>query len=227
VSEPIRTLIFDWDGTLHDTRRLYGNAFRTAYQYLVGKGLAPAREYTDEEVSIYLGMNAPDMWNAFMPELPEETREYCSSLIGQDMVTAVRHGNTTLYPGTTTILERLKNKGYHMVFLSNCKYAYMTAHKSYFRLNRWFDGFYCCEDFAFAPKEDIFLSIQEAFPGNYAVIGDRASDLKIAEVHHLPFIGCTYGFGAPGELAGADLLARDVRAIPKLLDALQEKISDS
>ena len=68
------TLIFDWDGTLHNTLHLYGKAFRRAYEELVRFSCAPPRIYSDREVSIYLGMNAEDMWNAFMPELPQAVR---------------------------------------------------------------------------------------------------------------------------------------------------------
>ena len=80
------TLIFDWDGTLHNTLHLYGKAFRIAYRELVESGYAPPKYYSDEEMSQYLGMNAPDMWNAFMPELPQEVKKAASDQVGREMV---------------------------------------------------------------------------------------------------------------------------------------------
>lgn len=80
------TLVFDWDGTLHNTLRLYGRAFRATYRELVRSGYAPVRDYSDWEVSTYLGMNAADMWNAFMPQLPQPIKQAASDRIGREMV---------------------------------------------------------------------------------------------------------------------------------------------
>lgn len=211
------TLIFDWDGTLHDTAHLYGCAFRSAYAWLVSEGYAQPRAYSDAEVSVYLGMTARDMWDTFMPRLPREVKEQASAIIGREMISAIRAGRATLYPGTEEMLEKLKRQGYRMVILSNCKHAYMEAHREMFRLDRWFAGFYCSGDFDFAPKEEIFPRIQQRFPGSFAVIGDRDTDFRAAATHHLPFVACAYGFGRPEEWEGADRIARDVSQLPALI----------
>ena len=216
----LNTLIFDWDGTLHNTEALYGRAFRKAYAWLAAEGYAPKRSYTDREVSIYLGMSAPEMWNTFMPELPQPVKDTCSSLIGQAMVEEIDAGKALLYPGAPDTLTALKEAGYRLVFLSNCKHAYMEAHRRAFGLDRWFDGFYCCQDYDFRPKVEIFPAIRDAFPAEFCVIGDRASDLETARVHGLASIGCAYGFGSPEELAGADRIARRVTELPGLIQSL-------
>lgn len=216
----IRTLIFDWDGTLHNTAHLYGRAFRSAYRWLVSEGYAPEREYSDEEVSVYLGMNARDMWNRFMPRLPRNVKEQASAMIGRRMVSAVQAGEAELYPGTEEILEQLKGQGFQMVILSNCKREYLEAHRAVFRLDRWFHGFYCSGDFAFAPKKEIFPIIRRRYPERFAVIGDRASDFKVAAVHNLFSIGCAYGFGRPEEWEDADQIAWSVSEIPERIKKL-------
>lgn len=213
----VRTLIFDWDGTLHNTKHLYGCAFRTAYRWLVSEGYAAPRDYSDDDVSVYLGMSAPVMWDTFMPDLPRTVKEHCSSMIGEQMVASVLSGDAVLYPGVPEVLDTLCSHGFHLVFLSNCKHAYMEAHRQVFRLDQWFEGFYCSGDFAFLPKEQIFPVIRQAFPGGYAVIGDRASDLEIARVHGLPSVGCAYGFGTPEEMKLAAQVAQDVRELPRIL----------
>lgn len=215
------TIIFDWDGTLHDTAHLYGCAFRTAYTWLEQGGYVPDRIYSDEDVSVFLGMNAMDMWDAFMqrettgrenasvkaaarrlrakgmtiPLLPEAVKNRASAMIGEEMVRAVRAGHARLYPGVPGMLDLLRRQGYHLVFLSNCKRAYMQAHREQFQLDRWFSGFYCCEDYGFATKEQIFPDIRARFPDVFLVVGDRASDMQVAQVHHLRAVGCAYGYG--------------------------------
>ena len=219
----IRTLIFDWDGTLHDTGRLYGRAFRKAYRWLVEQGHAPEREYRDAEVTCYLGMNARDMWDCFMPHLPRDVKNQASSIIGGEMIAEIDAGRAVLYPGAVQALNQLKAQGYEMVILSNCKRAYLQAHRKAFRLEQWFTGFYCCEDFDFAPKEEIFTALRPNHPADYAVIGDRASDLQVALTHHLCFVGCAYGFGGAGELAAATRIARSPAEIPGYIAALQRR----
>ena len=216
----IRTLIFDWDGTLHDTGRLYGCAFRKAYGWLVSGGWAPERDYRDEEVTCYLGMNAPDMWNRFMPRLPQEIKNRASGIIGREMISRVEAGGAVLYPGAEETLNRLKSLGYDMVILSNCKRAYLQAHRRAFSLDRWFSAYYCSGTYQDAPKEVIFECIRKEFPGRHVMIGDRASDIKVGLVHHIPTIACGYGFGNAKEWQGADYVVNSVEELYKILLAV-------
>ena len=109
------TILFDFDGTLHNTRRLYGQAFRCAYAMLVREGFAPEKTYTDEEVSIYLGMTAPDMWNTFMPSLPQEMKEKAGAVIGRELIEGIRRGEAVLYDGIRPALQVLKEQGHRLL----------------------------------------------------------------------------------------------------------------
>ncbi|MBR2521427.1 MAG: HAD family hydrolase [Oscillospiraceae bacterium] len=217
------TLIFDWDGTLHNTLSLYGNAFRTAYDYLIKEGLAEPRVYTDLDVSVYLGMNAPDMWHKFMPELPEDIMKSADAIVGREMVSAVDRGSAKLFDGALDMLDTLKRRGHTLLFLSNCTHAYQEAHRKHFDLDKRFSHMFCCEDYGNIPKEDIFRYISSMYEGPYVMIGDRASDIKVAEVNGIMSIGCTYGFGTEGELAGADLLAASCPDIIRCVEELSSR----
>ncbi len=214
-----KTLIFDWDGTLHNTKALYGRAFRAAYAWLVANGHAAERDYTDDEVACYLGMNAPDMWQSFMPDLPTPVWQHASALIGKGMIDQIEAGQAVLFTGAVEVLTQLKQAGHNLVFLSNCKRAYMQAHTAAFDLERYFDGFYCCEDYAFAPKTEIFRHIAAAFPGPYCMIGDRSSDLAVGRVWDFPTVACTYGYGTAEEWAAATLRIDDIRQLPERIAA--------
>lgn len=218
----LQTLIFDWDGTLHDTKALYGRAFRRGYAWLTEKSYAPKRDFTDAELSVYLGMSAPDMWNAFMPQLPQAVKKHVSALIGAAMTDEIRSGHASLYPGIHEILTSLRRQGYSLVFLSNCKHAYMETHRAYFALDQYFQGYFCCEDYDFVPKTEIFSSIAKRFPGDYCMIGDRAGDLEVALRHGFPGIGCAYGFGTAEELTGASLIAHSPSQLPELICRLNQ-----
>ena len=196
-------LLFDYDGTLHNSIKIYAPAFRTAYTYLVDQGFADSKEFTDQEISLWLGFTADDMWRSFFPNLPEEEKEKCSTMIGKEMISLINKGIAELYPETVAVLQKLKNLGYNLIFLSNCKHAYMEAHIKQFRLDRFFSGFYCSEDYGFMPKHEIFESIKTIYSGDYIVIGDRFHDIEISEKHSLQSVGCLYGYGAYNELQHA------------------------
>jgi phosphoglycolate phosphatase-like HAD superfamily hydrolase len=52
------------------------------------------------------------------------------------------------------------------------------------------------------------------------VIGDRHDDVEAGRANGALTIGCAYGFGAPGEIAGADAIVRSAAEIPAALARL-------
>ena len=213
-------LIFDYDGTLHNGVKIYAPAFRLAYERLVSLGFAKPQEWTEEEISHWMGYTPEGMWDTFMPDLAKEEKDASSKLIEREMGERIRRGKAQLYEGAEETLAALKEAGYTLLFLSNCTTSYMNDHRKAFNLDRFFEDFYCGEDFAYIPKYEIFKTIREQHPGEYAVIGDRGKDLEIAVHHGLPSIGCTYGYAQEGELDKASKLCKDVREIPELLKEL-------
>ena len=277
----IQTIIFDWDGTLHNTEKLYGAALRKTLRWLQGCGYAvpghpseppnqpnqsnlpdpsslrsllystnqidqlqplnPSKtpiqqgqndppgqvdsaDWSDARFRRYLGVNARDMWNDFMPDLPDAVKEECSRRTGTHMIECIESGMAALYPCAPEILRSLRDQGYHLVVLSNCKVPYMAAQRAHFGLDEYFDAYYCSGAYDFAPKESIFPDIAAAFPGEYLMIGDRASDRRVAEVHGIHFLGCAYGFGEPAEIRGGDGILTALADLPDKLRELQHSL---
>lgn len=212
-------LIFDYDGTLHESLRIYAPAFRQGYANLVGRGLAPDIEFSDVEISQWLGFSVKEMWERFIPELSQQERDLCGGIIGDEMVRLTLAGKAKLYPGAEAVLRRLKVAGHRLIFLSNCKHSYMSAHRECFELGQYFSAFYCTENFNFNPKWQIAKSILAEFPGKSIVIGDRLQDIEIALRHGLPSIGCAYGYCMPDELKDA---TTQVFSVEDILAAVAE-----
>ncbi len=216
-------LIFDYDGTLHDSIHIYAPAFRLSYEHLVQRGLAVHREWTNTQISYWLGYSAKDMWENFMPELSQLEKDFCSRIIGKEMVRFIQEGKARLYPNAGAVLQKLREEGHNLIFLSNCKRSYMQANREYFNLDQFFSAFYCTEDFEFAPKWQIFNIIRAKCSGNFLVIGDRWQDIEVATRHHLLSIGCTYGYGSDEELRDATIW---VSSTVEILDALATVLRD-
>lgn len=213
----IKTIIFDYDGTLHNSTRIYADAFRIVYNRMVLEGDAPKREFSDDEITRWLGYSAQDMWQAFMPELSIRKQIEYSKDIGQIMTWKIKNKQAVLYDGALETLGYLKNKGYHLLFLSNCGHAFMSMHAECFNLNDYFDHMYCSGDYQNRPKYEIFNVIKEAYPGGYLMVGDRFHDMEVAKKHNIYAAGCSYGFGSKQEIEDADVILEDIRDLQKLL----------
>lgn len=199
-------LIFDYDGTLHDSIQIYAPAFQFAYNHLVALGKASPKEWVENEISRWIGMSSKNMWNSFMPNLSQILKDECSNMIGNKMICLVNEGKAKLYPQALKTLSKLKSKGYNLIFLSNCKHSYMQAHIDFFLLDNYFSAFYSTEDFGFKPKYEIFNTIREKVTEEFIIVGDRFQDFEIALKNGFKSIGCKYGYGSNIELSNATML---------------------
>lgn len=154
-----KTIIFDYDGTIHHTLGIYEPAFRETYQWLTEQKVTEEREIGSVEIAGWLGLNSKEMWNTFLPELDQSYKEQASRMVGDLMVRQIRKHKAVWYPGAEEMLTALKNRGYHLVILSNCKASYREAHWKEFGMERWFDRFYDCESYRFRPKTEIVQEI--------------------------------------------------------------------
>lgn len=213
-------LIFDYDGTLHNTILIYRPALQKAYDYLAKQGFRTNKILSDEEAGRWLGFNAKDMWNAFAPDLSPKLHQYCSTIVGEEMQQQIDIGSAKLYPKALDVLSKLKSQGHRLIFLSNCKISYLNMHQKQFELERYFSAFYCTEAFDWKTKEEIFPAVKQdmlsVFPNEeptFIAIGDRFHDLNLALRHNLPFVGCNYGFGTAEELQQSTCIAHSAEEI--------------
>jgi phosphoglycolate phosphatase len=208
--ENIGTIILDFDGTIHESIRIYGPAFRKSYEILVEKGYAEEKVWTDEEIARWLGFTKEEMWKDFMPDLDDEIRNEAGSIIGKEMSSLLAGGEGVLYEGSIEVLMELKKRGYTLVFLSNCSMVYRDRVKDIFNLNRFFNHIYSSEEFGFIPKYEIFKKIKDSLRPKFAMVGDRHKDMEVGIENDVFTIGCLYGYGSREELKDADMLINDI-----------------
>lgn len=213
----IKTIFFDYDGTLHNSINIYAPAFRKAYDFLVKEGFADKREWSNDEISYWLGFNPQSMWKTFMPNLRDDIKEKCSSIISQEMKLLIEEGKPILYDGALETLKYLKDKGYHLVFISNCKVYYKEWHRKLFDLDRYFERLICSDEFDFIPKHEILKIIKDDYPKDMVIIGDRKQDIEAGKKNNIYTIGCSYGYAQDGELEEADLIIDSIRELEKYL----------
>lgn len=216
-------ILFDYDGTLHDTTKIYSSGFRKAYDVLVEAGYAPERSLTDEHISEYLGLAPADAWKKELPDLPDDLISQSIDITGERMNEMIFSGQSRLYEGAIDVLDDLKVQGHTLLILSNCTIPYKEAHLSAFKLEKWFSKFYAAEEFNYIPKSEIFEYIRKDFPGEYIVSGDRKGDFDYASRFGAVSVGCTYGSGSPDELKDADYLIGDIREFTSVIQKITSK----
>lgn len=204
-------LIFDYDGTIHNTIGIYEPAFRKAHKYLLERRLIEPGEVSTERIAGWLGMNTIDMWKDFAPQLTPDIVETVSQMVASSMADDLYAGKAVWYEGAEDVLGRLKAEGYTMVILSNCRVQYREAHMQVFPIADYFDRFYDCESYNFIPKSEIIKSVVADYGvADCIMIGDRGSDMDAGKAVGARCVGCLYGFGSPDELKSADVHINDI-----------------
>ncbi len=215
--ENVKTVFFDYDGTINESIKLYAPAFRKAYKFLVDKKLAEDREYTEEEIAYWLGFSSKEMWKKFMPDLDKKSREIASKIIGKEMEKQLAENKVALYNGAIDTLKYLKDKGYKLVFISNCGIYYRDMMKKSFHLDNYFQEMACSEEYKYIPKHEILYKIKEKYPKDMVIVGDRIHDIEAGKKNNIYTIGCNYGYGSKDELKEADVVIENIRDIKNIL----------
>ncbi|SHI51949.1 phosphoglycolate phosphatase [Dethiosulfatibacter aminovorans DSM 17477] len=210
IIEDVKTIILDFDGTIHESIKVYGPAFRKCYRFLVDLGCAEEKEWADGEIARWLGFTKEEMWKDFMPDLDTDIRHKAGGMIGKEMNSLLSGGKGVLYHGALEVLEGLKKRGYSLVFMSNCSVKYRDMVTEVFNLDRYFDHIYSSEEFGFIPKDEIFRMVSGSLKPGFAMVGDRHKDMEVGVGNDVCTIGCLYGYGNSEELKDADRLINDI-----------------
>ena len=200
-------LVFDYDGTIHDTMNLYARSVNAAVDWL-REVHGYERSYPEiKELRAYLGMNVPEMWEVFAPFANSSVREAGGRFISDKMMEIFEVEGPRWYEGARDCLVRLKNYGFSMIVVSNTVTNQAKEHWNHFKMDKFFDGFYDSESYNYIPKGEILMSLLDDRGSNNAImIGDRIHDKEAAGLNNIPFIGVTYGFALEGELDDAEVL---------------------
>jgi len=214
----IRTVFLDYDGTLHNSMRVYAPAFREAYRYLVEEYGFEDKEWKDEDIEKFLGLTPKEMWDIFGRDIPEAIKSAASKRLSNAMDRFIREGRPELFEGALETLDTLNSRGYDLVFISNCKDYYMRAHNELFGLDRYFTRMVCSETYeGIEEKYKVLELTKRDFKDDMVIVGDRHHDIEAGRYNGIHTIGARYGFGDDEELSVADMRIDDIRELKDIL----------
>lgn len=204
--------IFDLDGTLHRTEAALTPAIRMALSD-VGAAVPP-----DGEIESLYGEPIPLICESLLPGAGAEAhRAFVTALKARQAQTVP--GTAEAYEGIPEILDILQADGWLLAVCSNAGIDYIELVVGALGLGPIFSFLSGLEPGR--SKEKRIGELASAAGGFAVAIGDRYLDFEAATAAGLPSVGCAWGYGKPGELAGATLIARHPSEVPDLLGRLR------
>lgn len=185
-------LVFDFDGTIHQTHIIYERAM--------------AKSLEDENISSenidlrsLIGESPEEAWKII--GLSDERKIKALVQKTGDLMEVFMEKEGRLYDNAADTLTYLKKK-YPMILLSNCRASYMKKARKVYGLDKYFDKFLVGEDFAYQEKYKILKNLNL---GEFISIGDRIGDIEAGIKNSQKSIFASYGYGGDYEGDGADI----------------------
>jgi len=189
ASPPLRALIFDVDGTLHDTFRWWSPIIRAGLQRFCDLHGIVAPMPSDAEAESVVGMKDAGVWAPFLPEPHKHRWPELRSVVLPMEVEEVSRGVDYLFPGVRPMLTHLRAIGVKVALASNCRRTYMGAMQHGQGLAALTDWQFCLDSPGVGDKRDMLRLAKEAAGAERVVmVGDREPDHEAAEALGWPFV---------------------------------------
>lgn len=196
-------LVFDFDGTIHNTEISYEKAITESLNEL---GI-PVDGF---DYRSFIGMSPTAVRDEILKDNTDKTSYIKKN--GDRIIKYMRQSGE-LYDGAIETLEYLKEK-YELYILSKCRRVYMEAAREKFDLDRYFSKYFIGEDYNFIDKYKI---LAREIKDDYIMIGDRKEDMEAGLKNNKKTIFATYGYGSLDEAIGSDIKISSIADLKEIL----------
>ena len=202
----VKLIIFDFDGTLGDTRR----NIVTTMQMTINELQLPSR--TEAECASTIGLPLAGCFRTLFPEIQEELIPRCEETYRRIFNENLQKITPEAFPGVVKTLEALKKQGFTLTIASSRSHNSLTELSHNMGIADYISYLIGADDVKEAkPKPEPVLKTLAAmqFEANEAlVVGDMAVDILMGSYAGTMTCGVTWGNGSREELkeAGADYI---------------------
>ena len=189
----MKSLIFDIDGTLWDSRAIVARGYND-YLCEIGR---PDLQVDAEYLKTLFGKTMTEIADIMLDSIPVPER-YAVMQGCMDREDEFLHNDPCdiAFPGVKETLEKLK-ESYRLFIVSNAQCGYPELMMDKLGIRHLMEGWMCFGD-TNLPKGDTIRILMERHGITDAVyIGDTQGDLEASQKAGILFIFCTYGFGIP------------------------------
>ena len=209
----MKSLIFDIDGTLWDSRAIVAEGYND-YLREIGR---PDLQVDAEYLKTLFGKTMTEIADIMLESI-EVPRRYEVMQGCMDREDEFLHENPCdiAFPGVKETLEALK-KDYRLFIVSNAQCGYPELMMGKLGIRHLFEGWMCFGDTGLPKGDTIRILMERHGIADAVYIGDTQGDLEASERAGLPFLFCAFGFGTPDRW---DARLEDFRQLPELLKTM-------
>jgi len=205
-------IIFDFDGTLTDSRRDIAGAQLWALRTLGFDG------YREEDVYRLIGKPLQETFAHLLPSehhgrIPDAIALYAEYYPPHALET------TTLFPGVRETLEALRSRGHRLAVASTKRGVGILRATDHFGITGLFDRLQGSEGIAFKPAPDVIHAVLENQgwrPVETLMVGDTDADVLAGKAAGVATCAVTYGALTAEELRALhpDFVISTLTALP-------------
>lgn len=187
---PPELVVFDVDGTLHDTFRWWAPIIRSGLRRFAEQTGLEVAMPSDAEAEAVVGMKDAGVWAPFLPESHRHRWQDLRAVVLPMEVEEVSRGVDYLFPGVRPLLLHLRRLGVKVALASNCRRTYMGAMQHGQGLLALTDWQFCLDSPGVLGKTDMLASAAAAagHPSRVVMVGDREPDHEAARALGWPFV---------------------------------------
>ena len=213
-----KVIIFDFDGTLCDTRSNIIIAFRATMERL---GLEMRNEETCDAT---IGLTLRDGFKSMYPDFDDAKIDYCVETYRQIFAERRKELMPDLFPGVKETLEALRKRGYRMTIATSRLTDSLMLFMRHHGIDHYFEYAVGSDSVTHhKPHPEPALKTLAALniaPSEAIMVGDMPVDIAMAHNAGIRAIGVDYGNATREELeaAEADWI---VDSITKILEIIK------
>ena len=214
----VDTVLFDMDGTLSSSEGLALDAAVNGLERFYGEIGEREPIPSREAIRAMIGLPSAVYFAKLVPPRLESRWEDVRRHVLALELEYLAAGRGGMFAGTAEVLGRLMEKGLRLGLVTNAGRGYFRATCDALGLDPFFSVALCIDDAPGGTKADL---VRRAAAGlgtrSGAMVGDKSYDMEAGRANGFLTVGCTWGYGLPGEFDGADAVIDDIRHLPGLL----------